>query len=569
MGGAGPSVNVQTVNVQTRRARLALWVMVVVAGAWLLFRGRNLWFGGDDWFILLDRSVRPHAGQLGVFEPFNEHWTTLPILMFRGLYALFGISTYWPYYLLLVVVHLAIVVLVWEVMVRAAINPWLAIGFSALTAVAGVGFENLTNVWQVPLILPLATGLGALLLLPDRGRLGPRDAGASLLLTIGMACSGLGITMLGVVGLVALLRRGWRVAFAVALLPSVAYAWWFVAYGRDAPHVADPTYGGVPRYVWEGLTDALGDLTRLRGLGVVLVLAVVAWLGWQLTRRPISSTLLVPSALALGAVASLALTGWRRGAITIPATSRYAYITIVLTLPLLAAATEWCIRSVARARDGIALPVVVGVGVVLVVVVVAQVRMFDSYVASIEDAKRVEKGALLNTAVLAREGHQFLTDHPMYIYEPQVTVEKIVALDRDGALPSLSGLRESDRYTVLARTGLVVAPHALAGVVTDPGAVRVGALDGAHTTPVADRADCVDVEGTRVQVLTRGGVAIGIRGDGPLLMHVARTDGRVRGEDVSAILDPDVEQVLSIGPTDGAAVVLTLPKGTTRLCGVS
>ena len=160
----------------------------------------------------------------------------------------------------------------------------------------------------------------------------------------------------------------------------------------------------------------------------------------------------------------------------------------------------------------------------------------------------------------------------MYVYEPQVTVEKIVALDRDGALPSLSGLRASDRYTVLARTGLVVAPNALADLTPNPAAVKVGDLHGAQATPVDGRADCVDLEGpagSRVQLLTDGGVAVGIRGDGTLLMRVARPDGRVRGEDVVATLDPDAEQVLSIGPNDAGAVVLTLPKGTTRLCGVS
>ena len=323
-------------------------------------------------------------------------------------------------------------------------------------------------------------------------------------------------------------------------------------------------------YLWDGFTDALGDLVRLRALGVVIVLAALAWLVWQLTRRPIPRTLLVPAALALGAGVSLALTAWRRGAIGSPATSRYAYITIVLTLPLLAAATDWCIRRVARTR--FAVVVAAGVGVLLLVGVIAQVRMFDDYVAAIEPVKEVEKGALLNTAVLAREGHQFLTDHPMYVYEPQVTVEKIVALDRDGALPSLSGLRTSDRYTVLARTGLVVAPNALANLTPNPAAVKVGDLHGAQATPVDGRADCVDLEGpagSRVQLLTDGGVAVGIRGDGTLLMRVARPDGRVRGEDVVAALDPDAEQVLSIGPNDAGAVVLTLPKGTTRLCGVS
>jgi len=278
----------------------------------------------------------------------------------------------------------------------------------------------------------------------------------------------------------------------------------------------------------------------------------------------------VPAALALGAAVSLALTAWRRGAIGSPATSRYAYITIVLTLPLLAAATDWCLRRVARTRFAVVGAAVVGV--LLLLGVVAQVRMYDDYVVTIEPAKEVEKGALLNTALLARHGHTFLTDHPMYIFEPQVTVEKIVALDHDGALPSLSGLRATDRYTVFARTGLVVAPKALEGVATDPSAVRVGDLHGASATAVDGRADCVDVEGragARAQLLTDGGVAVGLHGDGTLLMHVARPDGRVRGEDVTAVLDPGAEQVLSIGPMDAGAVVLTLPKGTTRLCGVS
>jgi hypothetical protein len=110
-------------------------------------------------------------------------------------------------------------------------------------------------------------------------------------------------------------------------------------------------------------------------------------------------------------------------------------------------------------------------------------------------------------------------------------------------------------------------------VTTDPGAVRLGALHGARSTPVSGRPDCVELEGpagSRAQLLTRGGVAVGIHGDGPLLLHVARPDGRVRGEDVAATLDPDAAQVLNIGPLDrGGAVVLTLPEGTTRLCGVS
>jgi hypothetical protein len=560
---------------RARRAQLGLWVLVAISGVWLVARNWNLWFGGDDWFILLDRRVNPGPGQLGLFQPHNEHWSTVPILVFRGFEWAFGVREYWPYVVLLVAVHLVIVVLLWHVMVRSAIDPWLALGFTAIVAVPGVGFENLTNAWQVQLISPLALGLGALLLLPERGPLGWRDGVASLLLTVAMMCSGVALTMLGVVAVVALIRRGWRVALAVAALPAIAYAWWYVAYGSKAPDVTTLSYRTVPGFVWDGLTDAMGDLVRLRWVGVPIVLATFVWLVCQLLHRPIARTLLLPTVLALGAVVSLALTGWRRGTITVPSLSRYAYITIVLLLPLVAAAADWLVRRLARARFGKVVPVVTGV--LLVLVVIAQVRIFDNYVTTIEPTKRVEKAAFLTTALLVREGHLLLNDHPMFIFEPQVTAEKIAAMDRDGKLPSLAGLREDDRHTVLARLDLALVPTAIAGLTPDPSAVRLGALHHVAAHPVDGRPECVALETTKpggtAQLVTKGRVTVGVLGDGQLAMRITRPDGSVPGEDVYGTLDPRADQVLNIGPIDGprdgGAVLLTLPKGTTRVCGVS
>jgi hypothetical protein len=203
--------------------------------------------------------------------------------------------------------------------------------------------------------------------------------------------------------------------------------------------------------------------------------------------------------------------------------------------------------------------------------------MFDRYVDSIEGVKRVEKAAFLTTALLVREHHQLLDDHPMSIFEPQVTAEKIAALDRDGKLPSLDGLREGDRHTVLARLDLLLRPTALAGLTQDPSRVHLGALHDVDAAPVAGRPDCVALTSTRAggtaQLLTGGGLTVGVLGDGPLAMRVTRPDGSVPGEDVVGTLDPAVEQVLNIGPIDGprdgGAVLLTLPQGTTRVCGVS
>ena len=244
--------------------------------------------------------------------------------------------------------------------------------------------------------------------------------------------------------------------------------------------------------MWDGLTDSLGDVVRLRSLGVVIVLATLAWLVWQLTRRPIPSTLLVPGVLAGGAVFSLVLTGWRRGAINLPTLSRYEYITIVLVLPLVAAAADWLVRRAARTE--LVKPVAVVTGVLLVAVVIGQVRMFDRFVDTMEPEKRVEEGVFLNTAAMARDGHLFLNDRPMSVYEPQVTVDKIVALDEDGKLPSLDGLDEDDRYTALARLDLALSPTQLAGLTQRPDDVRLGKVRGGRVVPVEGRPECVVLE---------------------------------------------------------------------------
>ena len=216
-------------------------------------------------------------------------------------------------------------------------------------------------------------------------------------------------------------------------------------------------------------------------------------------------------------------------------------------------------------------------GLLLVVVVIAQVRVFDHYVDSVEAVKRVEKAAFLTTALLVREHHRFLNDTPMSIYEPQVTAAKIAALDRDGKLPSLDGLREDDRHTVLARLDLALLPAAAGGLTPDASRVHLGALDHVDAAPLAGRPECVALTSTRAggtaQLVTGGGLTVDVLGDGLLGMRITRPDGSMPGEDVYGTLDPAADQVLSIGPIDGTrdggAVLLTLPPGTTRVCGVS
>ena len=85
--------------------------------------GRSGWFYIDEWDFLAGRS----AGNLGdVFRSHNGHWTTLPVLAFRLLFALFGLRTYVPYRVTIIVLYLVAAALLLAVTRRAGVNPWIA-----------------------------------------------------------------------------------------------------------------------------------------------------------------------------------------------------------------------------------------------------------------------------------------------------------------------------------------------------------------------------------------------------------------------------------------------------------
>ena len=69
----------------------ALAVGLLVAGGIMVAYARRLYFFGDDWDFLLTRGTVEGA-DLGLLEPHSEHWSTVPILLFRSLFAVFGLE---------------------------------------------------------------------------------------------------------------------------------------------------------------------------------------------------------------------------------------------------------------------------------------------------------------------------------------------------------------------------------------------------------------------------------------------------------------------------------------------
>jgi hypothetical protein len=556
-GRAAPATDASPPDTSDSRvaAGRALVLVLAASAVVLVVVNRNQWFGGDEWFIITDRGLTKGPGHLGLFEPHYEHWTTVPILAFRALYSVFGLHSYWPYVSMVIVAHLVLVALLWQVMVRSRVDPWVATASCAVFAVLGTGFENLTTAWQVTLVAPLALGLGAMLLAPESGRFRARDALASGLLTAGMMCSGVGLPVLIAVAIVLLVRRGLRVTALTVAAPLVAYALWYVTYERDAREVATPAPGAIPEFVWHGLTEALGDVARFDAIGVLVVLGVAVWTVAHLARRPFDQRLLVPGALAVGAVCFLAGIGYRRGNLagSDPAGSRYAYVTVAFVLPLVALAGQSLFRGSRTRRVALVL--------VTAVLVVAQVRELEHGA----DIDVNNKGVVVATAALVREGRTFLLARPLGPFEPQLTVGEIAAMDRDGKLPDARPSLQ-DLLTVLGRLDVVVGPDA---AVPAREVARVESVRRANAEP--DGAGCVRFrarDGNEVVVRLDAPGTFRVRGDGLLAIRLRQARDRVEGVPVYSRLDPDREQVVSVATVDHP-LVLTVPTGApTVLCGL-
>src|SRR5947209_5804854 len=82
--------------------------VAATALAYLVALSRRVWFTGDEWDFVAHRTI----GSLDdLFRPQNEHWSTLPILVYRVLWTLFGLRTHLPHQVIAVVTHLAVAAL--------------------------------------------------------------------------------------------------------------------------------------------------------------------------------------------------------------------------------------------------------------------------------------------------------------------------------------------------------------------------------------------------------------------------------------------------------------------------
>ena len=184
------------------------WASLLAAFGFLLWVNRHQWFDSDEWNFLVRRRLVGSAQFQGVWDPHNRHWVTLPVLAYRLLYTIFGVRTYVPYIVLLLVLNLLIAHLLWRILLRFGVDGFLATAAVAVFAVVGAGWENVTNGFQITLLGALALGLAAVLAVGDRDLTVQRYGVLWLLLIGSLMSSGIGLTMVAVVVTIVLLRHG-------------------------------------------------------------------------------------------------------------------------------------------------------------------------------------------------------------------------------------------------------------------------------------------------------------------------------------------------------------------------
>ncbi len=532
------------------RSRVHLWAhlfsLAAIAGS-LLFINRDQWFFNDEWDFITDRGIAGGA-ELHLFVPHNEHWSTIPILIYRAIFSIFGLKAYLPYIVPLIALHLLVVHLLWRLMLRVGVNEWIAVATTAAFGVFGAGSENLLWAFQIGFVGSIAAGLVEVYLVDQddtlRRRVLAYAAGLAALM-----CSGLGVLMVAASGLVCLARRGLKAAaLHTAPLAAVFLLWLLIVDNPDvSTNLQSPSLETVVTAVIVGLKATLNGLTTVSFLGWIMLTILVGWMVSSLKRHlPLATPIL---ALAVAAVALFAMVSLGRAAdIDLAGSSRYVYVAGALLLPALA-----LLLSDMAPRRGMQLLLLFAI----CVVGVRQAQLLSGTASAEAEREAVSRGKIVAAAELLRAGAQTVSDLPDAQYAINLDTMELLLLAEKGQLPRGYETSETDELAAAASLQVAIGEQAL----------DLGALPSVTGPITSAEGNCAEIEGGSQVTLTFStpGSASISSGGGEVIVDVNR-DGLLT-RSTSAVVEAGQEIHLNSSFTDGT-VIVTFPPGAALICGV-
>ncbi len=482
-----------------RIAGIAFAVVVAAAFPIYLIRGSDQWFFLDEWdFLAARRTTNLHD----LFTPHNEHWSTIPIIVYRVLWHIVGLRTYVPYQLLIIALHLVAAILLWRVMRRARVQPFIAAAAAAAFVLLGSGREDIVWAFQIGFVGALVCGLAHLLLADHDGPFDRRDALGLAFGVAGLMCSGVAVTMTIVVGVAVLVRRGWRpAAFHVAPLGAAYIVWWLI-WGRDAYSKSSHSIGPILRFVVIGVLHAFAEIGQIPGIGIALALLLVLGLVLTSSQSPVAELrrrYAAPGALLVGGLVFFVIGGIGRAGIAefgpdSARAGRYVDIFAALALPAIAVAADAVTR-----RWRMALPALVVLLLVGTPGNIAAIRPHGIDRLTLGSPSLVE--ALAYSPYAARVPR---SSRPLGVAGPEVTVGWLLDGAKSGRIPKPPAMTPTQQAATALR--LALGQNAIARRAAD--CTRIGK----PVDRVLRRGATLTFSGgaINVQLVTDAGVVSGI-----------------------------------------------------------
>ena len=287
------------------RSLIAFVAIAMAAAIILIWLGFGMTFFADEWAFIEDRSL---GDPLSWFRPHNEHWVTIPVLLYRLLVETVGIGSYVPYHVLLLALHFAVAAVVYRLTARSA-GPRFALIGATVVLFLGGGFENLYWSFQISFVGSTLLGLVAMEMSDSEPSARSAWIVAGLLLA-SLATSGVGVVVSIAVGIEWLVDRRWRQYVPYLVVPAAIFLIWYLAFGQyglnaDRDPVSAASIASIPRFVADGLATVLGVVAGVPAeFGLLVLVAVIVAVGVRHPRRLRSPRVM---GIALAIVAQYAL----------------------------------------------------------------------------------------------------------------------------------------------------------------------------------------------------------------------------------------------------------------------
>ncbi len=234
---------------------------MAVAGVVIVVLGSKLTFILDDWtYILYRREFSADA----FFTPANEHLVAGAVVVWKLLLSGFGMGSLVPFR----IASTAMLLLGdWFlfVLIRRRLGPWPALLATVPVVFMGAAFEDLFWFSSITFLGSLTCGLGMLVALDRRDKVGDGLALAWLLGT--MLFSSVWVCFAaGAVVDIALSRgeRDWRRRAFVVVIPAVLWGLWWLKWGHEAESALSlHNVATTPLFVLDSFGSAIAALLGL------------------------------------------------------------------------------------------------------------------------------------------------------------------------------------------------------------------------------------------------------------------------------------------------------------------